>query len=415
MSTQPAAQYSVNLKVRLENAPGVLGRLATAIGEAGGNIFAIEGFVAKGPTLERDIVVNCVSEAHQNEIIEVAAGLDDVTLLDSFDRTFRMHEGGKIEVLPLFPVGDQDDLSMAYTPGVARVCKAIEADESLADTHTIRKNTVAIVSDGTAVLGLGNIGPKAAMPVMEGKALLFKEFGKVDAFPICIDVATPEELIETVVRLAPTFGGINLEDIAAPGAFEVEMQLKHRLDIPVFHDDQHGTAVVALAGLENALKLVGKNMADLRVVIAGVGAAGMAVSKILLEAGVGDVIGTDRLGVVHRGRTDLTEAKRWLAENSNTDNVSGSVGEALAGADVFLGVSAPGLITREDVQSMATDPIVFAMANPDPEILPDEVEGIVAVMATGRSDYPNQINNVLAFPGIFRGLSTPEPRTSPRT
>ncbi|MDH3294422.1 MAG: NAD-dependent malic enzyme, partial [Acidimicrobiia bacterium] len=294
MTATPGPQYSVNLRVRLDNKPGVLGRLAVALGEAGGNIFAIEGFVAKGPTLERDIVVNCSSVDHQNRIIEIAGSIDGVELLDSFDRTFRMHEGGKIEVLPLCPVGDRDDLSMAYTPGVARVCKAIEANPALADTHTIRKNAVAIVTDGTAVLGLGDIGPKAAMPVMEGKALLFKEFGQVDAFPICLDVETPEELIETVVRLAPTFGGINLEDIAAPGAFEIEDELKNRLDIPVFHDDQHGTAVVALAGLENALKIVGKKMGDISVVVAGLGAAGVAVGKILLGAGVGDVIGVDR-------------------------------------------------------------------------------------------------------------------------
>ncbi|MDH3683322.1 MAG: NAD-dependent malic enzyme, partial [Acidimicrobiia bacterium] len=403
MSALPAAQYSVNLRVRLDNVPGVLGRFASAIGEAGGNIFAIEGFVAKGPTLERDIVVNCVDGAHQQQIIDLVAHIDDVTLIDSWDRTFRMHEGGKIEVLPLFPVGDQDDLSMAYTPGVARVCRAIVADESLADTHTIRKNTVAIVSDGTAVLGLGDIGPKGAMPVMEGKALLFKEFGEVDAFPICLDVDTPEEIVETVVRIAPTFGGINLEDIAAPGAFLVEEELKKRVDIPVFHDDQHGTAVVALAGLQNALKLVGKDLADLRVVIAGVGAAGVAITKILLQCGVGDVIGTDRNGALHRGRDDLNPIKQWLADNTNRENRSGSVGDVLAGADVFVGVSGPGLITADDVRSMAPDPIVFALANPDPEILPAAVDGLVAVMATGRSDYPNQINNVLAFPGIFRG------------
>ncbi|MGF1597815.1 MAG: NAD-dependent malic enzyme [Acidimicrobiales bacterium] len=403
MSAQPAAQYSVNLRVRLDNEPGVLGRLASAIGEAGGNIFAIDGFVAKGPTIERDIVVNCCSEDHQREIVDLTAKIDGVSLIESWDRTFRMHEGGKIEVLPLFPVGDQDDLSMAYTPGVARVCMAIHHDETVADTHTIRKNTVAIVSDGSAVLGLGDIGPKGAMPVMEGKALLFKEFGNVDAFPICLDVSSPEEIIETVVRLAPTFGGINLEDIAAPGAFVVERELKRRLDIPVFHDDQHGTAVVALAGLRNALKLVGKDMTDLTVVVSGAGAAGVAIAKILLEAGVADVITADRNGAVHRGRADLNDAKLWLAENTNIDNRSGSVGEILAGADVFLGVSGPGLITPDDVKTMAPDPIVFAMANPNPEIMPEHVHGLVAVMATGRSDYPNQINNVLAFPGIFRG------------
>jgi malate dehydrogenase (oxaloacetate-decarboxylating) len=403
MTAQPAAQFSVALRVRLDNVPGVLGRLASAIGDAGGNIFAIDGFVAKGPTLERDLVVNCCSVEHQEQIVELVGRVDGVNLIDSWDRTFRMHEGGKIEVLPLFPVGDSDDLSMAYTPGVARVCNAIAADERVADTHTIRKNTVAIVTDGTAVLGLGNIGPKAALPVMEGKALLFKEFGGVDAFPICLDVSTPEELIETVVRLAPTFGGINLEDIAAPGAFIVEEELKRRLDIPVFHDDQHGTAVVALAGLENALEIVGKKMSDLTVVIAGVGAAGVACAKILIEAGVGEILCVDREGAVHAGRGHLNPAKEWLALNTNSHKRKGSLGEMMAGADVFLGVSGPGLVSRDDVASMAADRIVFAMANPDPEILPGHVEGLVAVMATGRSDYPNQINNVLAFPGIFRG------------
>jgi malate dehydrogenase (oxaloacetate-decarboxylating) len=403
MSAVPGAQYSVNLRVRLENKPGVLGRLAVAIGEEGGNIFAIEGFVAKGPVLERAIVVNCYSVQHQERIVDVVGRVDGIELLDSFDRTFRMHEGGKIEVLPLCPVGDKDDLSMAYTPGVARICRAIVDDPGVADTHTIRKNTVAIVSDGTAVLGLGDIGPRAAMPVMEGKALLFKEFGQVDAFPICLDVDGPDELIETVVRLAPTFGGINLEDIAAPGAFEVEDALKERLDIPVFHDDQHGTAVVALAGLENALRIVGKKMGDVSVVVAGVGAAGVAVGKVLLGAGVGSVIGVDRQGAVYEGRGDLNPAKQWFAENTNRDRRSGSLSEVMAGADVFVGLSGPGLISPEDVKAMADDPVVFAMANPDPEILPEQVEGLVAVMATGRSDYPNQINNVLAFPGIFRG------------
>jgi malate dehydrogenase (oxaloacetate-decarboxylating) len=348
-------------------------------------------------------VVNCSSTAHQDQVLAAAEAVPGVTVLEHHDRTFRMHEGGKIEVLPLHPVGDKDDLSMAYTPGVARVCKAIAADERVADTHTVRKNTVAIVSDGTAVLGLGDIGPKAAMPVMEGKALLFKEFGDVDAFPICLDVETPEEIIETVVRLAPTFGGVNLEDIAAPGAFEVEAELKRRLDIPVFHDDQHGTAVVALAGLENALKIAGKKMEEVTVVMAGLGAAGIAVGKILMGAGAGRIIGLDRTGAVYDGRDGLNSAKQWFAENTNPDKLSGSVSDVIGGADVFLGLSGPGLLTVDDVKSMAPDPIVFAMANPDPEILPEQVEGLVSVMATGRSDYPNQINNVLAFPGIFRG------------
>ena len=398
-----STQYSIALTVSLKNVPGVLGRLTTAIGEAGGNIFAIEGFVAKGPTLERTIVVNCSSVEHQQEIVDVVVDLTDVDVIDHYDRTFRMHEGGKVEVLPLCPVGDRDDLSMAYTPGVARVCSAIADDESLADEYTIRKNTVAIVSDGTAVLGLGDIGPKAAMPVMEGKALLFKAFAGVDAFPICVDTTDPDEIIETVVRLAPTFGGINLEDIAAPGAFYIEEELKRRLDIPIFHDDQHGTAIVTLAGLQNALKVAGKQMADVSVVMSGVGAAGVAIGKILLGAGVGHLVGVDSKGAVFDGRQNLNSAKQWFAENTNQRGLQGTLSEVMVDADVFIGVSAPNILTPTDVESMANDPIVFAMANPDPEIRPELVEGLVSVMATGRSDYPNQINNVLAFPGIFRG------------
>jgi malate dehydrogenase (oxaloacetate-decarboxylating) len=403
MSRPPATQYSIALRVTLDNVPGVLGRLATAIGEAGGNIFAVDAFVAKGAHVDRQIVVNCRSVEHQADVVEAVRTTPGITLHDWWDRTFRMHEGGKIEVLPLCPVGDQEDLSMAYTPGVARICNAIAADESLADEYTIRKNTVAIVSDGTAVLGLGNIGPKAAMPVMEGKALLFKEFGGVDAFPICLDVSSPEEIIETVVRLAPTFGGINLEDIAAPGAFQVEEALKELLDIPVFHDDQHGTAVVTLAALENALRITGKRMEDLSIVISGVGAAGVAIGKILLGAGATRIVGVDSQGAVFDGREGLNRWKQWFAEHTNADRQRGALADVMHGADVFIGVSAPDILTADDIRAMADDPIVFAMANPDPEIRPELTEGLVRVLGTGRSDYPNQINNVLAFPGIFRG------------
>lgn len=403
MSMIPAAQYSIVLKLRLLNVPGVLGEVAAVIGEAGGNIYAFDAFEACGEYLEREIVVNCSNEENQTHIIEAVQKLEKVEVLDSWDRTFKLHEGGKIEVISATDVDDNDELSMAYTPGVARVCLAINEDESVADTHTIRKNTVAIVSDGTAVLGLGDIGPKAAMPVMEGKALLFKEFAGVDAFPLCIDTSSPQEVIETVERLAPSFGGVNLEDIAAPGAFEIEEALKKSLDIPVFHDDQHGTAVVALAALQNALKVVGKSIEDITVVMTGLGAAGIAVAKMMLQAGVGDFIGVDRQGVVYEGRDGLNTAKQWLAENSNTSLKKGSLSQVMAGADVFVGLSGPGVITVDDVKAMAADPIVFAMANPNPEIQPELVVDLVAVMATGRSDYPNQINNVLAFPGIFRG------------
>ena len=403
MSTPPATQYSISLRVSLENVPGVLGRLAASIGEAGGNIYAVDSFVAKGAVVDREIVVNCTSVDHQQVVVDAVENTGGITLHEWWDRTFRMHEGGKIEVLSLCPVGDQDDLSMAYTPGVARVCNAIAADEPLADEYTIRKNTVAIVSDGTAVLGLGDIGPKGAMPVMEGKALLFKEFGNVDAFPICLDVSSPEEIIETVIRLAPTFGGINLEDIAAPGAFQVEEALKAALDIPVFHDDQHGTAVVTLAAVRNALRITGKNMADLSIVISGVGAAGVAIGKILLGAGATKIVGVDSKGAVYDGREGLNSWKQWFAENTNPDGKQGALSDVMHGADLFIGVSAPDVLTVDDVGNMNADPIVFAMANPDPEIRPELVGDLVRVMGTGRSDYPNQINNVLAFPGIFRG------------
>jgi malate dehydrogenase (oxaloacetate-decarboxylating) len=403
MADTPTAAFSLRIRVRMANQPGDLGRLAVAIGAAGGNIAGLDGFLAKQAFLEEDVIVDCRNEAHQAEILAAIGALEGIDVLAHEDRTFKMHEGGKIEVLSLAPVGDRDDLSMAYTPGVARVCNAIAADKRLAHQLTIKKNTVAIVTDGTAVLGLGNIGPEAALPVMEGKALLFKEFAGVDAFPICLDVRDADEIVETVVRLAPVFGGINLEDIAAPRCFEVEERLKELLDIPVFHDDQHGTAVVVLAALENALKIVDKKMVDLNVIIAGVGAAGVAISKMLMEAGVAHVIGADRQGAIWDGRTDLNPAKQWFAENTNPDRRRGPLGEVMRGADVFIGVSGPGLITADDLRTMGSKPIVFAMANPDPEIRPEEAAGIAAVIATGRSDFPNQINNVLCFPGIFRG------------
>ncbi len=399
----PSAAYQILIRVRLTNVPGVLGALATTIGERGGNIAVVEGFEAKGASIERSMCVNCRDEDHQQVIVDAIEELDGVELLEWYDRTFRMHEGGKIETEPLCSVADRDDLSMAYTPGVARVCMNIAENPATAFEHTIKKNTVAIVSDGTAVLGLGDIGPLAAMPVMEGKALLFKEFAGVDAFPICLDTTDPDEIVETVERIAPSFGGINLEDIASPAAFDIEDRLKASLDIPVFHDDQHGTAVVTLAALTNALKLVDKELADLRVVISGIGAAGVAIGKILLNAGVGYVIGTDRQGAIWAGRDGLNVAKQWFAENTNADRIEGPISDVMEGADVFVGVSAPGLITAADIRRMNSDPIVFAMANPDPEIRPEDADGLATVMATGRSDYPNQINNVLAFPGIFRG------------
>jgi malate dehydrogenase (oxaloacetate-decarboxylating) len=407
----PTAAFSVTIRVRLDNTPGTLGRLAAAIGAVGGNIVALEGFEARDEYLDEDLIVNCSSEQHIEEVCDALRGLDGVEIITVSDRTFDMHDGGKIEVLARMPVADRDDLSMAYTPGVARICTEIEQKPERVHELTIKKNTVAIVTDGTAVLGLGDIGPEAALPVMEGKALLFKNFAGVDGFPICIDAGTADTpmqdridaIVDTVVRIAPVFGGINLEDISAPACFEVEDRLREALDIPVFHDDQHGTAVVTLAALENALKIVGKHMADIRVVIAGAGAAGVAIAKILMNAGVSNVVATDRQGAIHRGRTDLNEVKRMFAEITNPEQISGSLEEVLPGADVFIGVSAPDLIGPDDLRKMATDPIVFAMSNPNPEIRPEAAAGLAAVMATGRSDYPNQINNVLAFPGIFRG------------
>jgi malate dehydrogenase (oxaloacetate-decarboxylating) len=394
----------------MDNIPGALGRLATSLGEAGANITRLAGFDARGSELEEDIVVQCWSEAHIAVVTAAAAAVPGVELLEVTDLTFELHERGKIEVLAHLPIADRDDLSMAYTPGVARVCRAIADMPSRSYELTIKGNTVAIVTDGTAVLGLGDIGPEAALPVMEGKAMLFKEFAGVDAFPICLDIskdlspeARADQIVETVQRIAPAFGGINLEDIAAPSCFEVEARLRDLLDIPVFHDDQHGTAVVVLAALRNALRVVGKNMGDITVVLSGVGAAGVAIARILMEAGVPNVVGADRAGAVHTGRTDLNSSKRWFAENSNPEGRTGSLTQVLAGADVFVGVSAPGLLTAADVATMAKDAIVFALANPDPEIRPEEAAQVAAVVATGRSDFPNQINNVLAFPGIFRG------------
>ena len=403
MSIKPNAAFSIALDCQLDNVPGTLGRLCTAIGEAGGNIGALDGFDVRGPVLRRSLVVLCRDEEHQGRIVEAVRKLSGVTLLDWWDRTFKMHEAGKIEVLSTVPVNDRDDLSMAYTPGVARICTAIEKDPGLSHDYTIRKNSVAIVSNGTAVLGLGDIGPEGAMPVMEGKALLFKEFGGIDGFPICINARTADEVVDFVQRIAPTFGGINLEDIKAPECFEIEERLRASLDIPVFHDDQHGTAVVTLAALWNSLKITGKKMEDLTVVIAGVGAAGVAIGKILLNAGVGDVIGCDRIGAIYSGRSEMNSAKEWFANNTNRSRRMGTISDMMKGSDVFVGVSGPDLITAADVRSMAKSPIVFAMANPNPEIRPEQCDGLAAVMATGRSDYPNQINNVLAFPGIFRG------------
>ncbi len=403
MSEKPTPAFAVRLLVRLWHKPGTLGRLATTIGEAGGNITRMEGFLVRGDSVTREIIVDAGSEEHVNQIIEAVEKVEGIDVVESADMTFHIHEGGKLDTVSRRPLTDAIDLSMAYTPGVARVSRALAEDESLAFKYTIRQNTVAIISDGSAVLGLGDIGPIGALPVMEGKAVLFNEFAGVNAFPICVDVDSTEELIAVAKAVAPTFGGINLEDIAAPGAFEVEERLRNELDIPVFHDDQHGTAIVTLAALLNAAKVVDKHFESLRVVMVGAGAAGVAVAKILTNAGIKDMVVCDRHGAIGRHRSGLTSGKLWLAHNTNPRNVEGSLADAMVDADVFIGVSGPEVAGRAEVETMAAKPIVFAMANPDPEIRPEDVADIVGVMATGRSDYPNQINNVLAFPGVFRG------------
>ncbi len=330
--------------------------------------------------------------------------LEGVTVHSVSDDTFLMHLGGKLEITSKVPLKTRADLSMAYTPGVARICRAIEKDRRASFNLTIRKNCIAVVSDGSAVLGLGNIGPAAALPVMEGKAILFKEFGSVDAIPLCIDSQDPDEIVAFCKMIAPSFGGINLEDIAAPKCFDVEERLRADLDIPVFHDDQHGTAVVVVAGAINALRLTGRRPDQMKLVISGAGAAGIACTKALTEFGFSNIVVCDRKGAIHAGRdVGDNESKTWLAANTNPNDERGTLKDVIAGADMFLGVSAPGLLGRADIERMQREPIVFAMANPVPEVMPEEVQGVAAVIATGRSDYPNQINNVLAFPGMFRG------------
>jgi malate dehydrogenase (oxaloacetate-decarboxylating) len=398
----PSAQFSTTLRVHLDNRPGSFAAIAEAIGDADGLLDAIDLVRVEDGKKVRDITVLATGADHIERIVETVRGVEGVEVEHVSDRTFLLHLGGKLEIVPKTPLKTRDDLSMAYTPGVARVSQAIGADPSKAWSLTMKQNTVAVVSDGTAVLGLGNIGPAAALPVMEGKAVLFKEFGGVDAFPICLDTTDVDEIVRVVTAIAPGFGGVNLEDIASPRCFEIERRLQETLDIPVFHDDQHGTAIVVLAGLLNALRVVGKQIEDVRVVVTGVGAAGIAVTKTLLAAGVTDIVGCDRNGIVDP--SDPSDVKRAYAELTNPRRITGSVDDALAGADVFIGLSAPGAVSADAVRTMAKGAIVFAMANPTPEVLPEEFEnGEIAVFATGRSDYPNQINNVLAFPGVFRG------------
>src|SRR5438105_6060775 len=401
----PSASYSFTVRLQIENRPGMLGRVASAIGEAGGDIGAVDLLETTRERTERDITVKCRDSGHAQRIMGRLKHVAGVRVANISDRTFLMHLGGKIEIRNKVPIRTRDDLSMAYTPGVARVCLAIHDDRERVFALTIKQNTVAVVTDGTAVLGLGDIGPEAALPVMEGKAMLFKEFAGVDAFPLCLATKDVDKIVETVKIVAPVFGGINPEDIAARRCFEIEKRLRKDLDIPVFHDDQHGTAVVVLAALLNALRIVKKSLRSVRVVVTGVGAAGTATIKILQSSGVRDIVGVDEHGTLCRGRSKgIDFMKRWVAASTNPRQVKGTLGDALEGAAVFIGLSVPGILTVKDIKRMARDPIVFAMANPEPEIRPEEAERHVRVMATGRSDYPNQINNVLCFPGFFRGL-----------
>ena len=400
----PGPGYSITVRVEAPPSASAAGDLTTAVGRVGGVLTAFDVVDSRADAIVVDITANVSNADHVEDVTKELDVLPGVRVRKVSDRTFLMHLGGKLSVSSKVQLRNRDDLSRAYTPGVARVCQAIAANPADARRLTIKRNTVAVVTDGSAVLGVGNIGPAAALPVMEGKAALFKKFADVDAWPVCLDTQDPEEIIRIVKALAPVYAGINLEDIAAPRCFEIEARLREQLDIPVFHDDQHGTAIVVLAALRNALRVVGKDIEDCKIVLSGAGAAGSAIIRLLLHKKPADIIAADIDGIVHNGRSNLDDSLRWLAENTNKDNISGTLHEALVGADVFIGVSAPNLFGAEQVATMAEDPVVFALANPDPEIDPLEAHKHAVVVATGRSDYPNQINNVLAFPGVFRGL-----------
>jgi malate dehydrogenase (oxaloacetate-decarboxylating) len=398
VSLTPNPSFSLTIRIQLPNTAGTLAPVIQAIAAAGGNIGQIDLIEVSRKTLVREITVDASSADHSEAIIHAIKEVQGIKVLDIYDRTFSLHRGGKISVQSKISLKRQSDLAMAYTPGVGRICTAIAQQPERVYELTIKGNTVAIVTDGSAVLGLGNLGAAGSMPVMEGKAMLFKEFAGIDAFPICLATQDVDEIVQTVKHIAPVFGGVNLEDISAPRCFEIEARLKQELDIPVFHDDQHGTAIVTLAALLNALKVVHKAIEQVRIVINGAGAAGIAIAQLLQTAGAARITMCDSRGILSTDRTDLNDQKRQFAVSK-----SGLLADAMVGADVFLGVSAPGVVSVEMVKSMAKDPIVFAMANPIPEIQPELVTDLVAVMATGRSDYPNQINNVLAFPGVFRG------------
>ncbi len=399
----PSASFSVTMRVELTDPRGV-GAITTAVGDAGGVVTALDVVESRGASLVLDLTCNAVDESHAATLQAAVDQVSCARVRAMSDRTLLLHLGGTLSVVPRVPLKTRDDLSMVYTPGVARVSRAIAADPSAARNLTIKRNTVAVVTDGSAVLGLGNVGPAAALPVMEGKAVLFKRFADIDAWPVCLATQDTDEIVRVVECIAPVYGGINLEDIAAPRCFEVERRLRESLDVPVFHDDQHGTAVVVLAALMNSLRVVGKNMRDVRVTILGVGAAGAAITKLLIREGVGDVVAVDRQGILTVDTPGLDDVRREVVSHTNVGGRRGGLDEAIPGADVLIGVSGPNLVTEAHVKSLAADSIVFALANPDPEIDPVIARRHAAVVATGRSDEPNQINNVLVFPGLFRGL-----------
>jgi len=402
----PNSSFSVTLRLQIPNRVGMLASVTQAIAATGGNLGQIDLIEQSRQESTRDITVDAASTEHAETIVQAVKELPDIQVIDVYDRTFNLHRGGKISIVSRIPLKSVSDLAMAYTPGVGRICKAIAENPEEVYNLTIKQNTVAIVTDGSAVLGLGNLGPEAALPVMEGKAMLFKEFAGLDAFPICLDTQDTDEIVKAVKNIAPVFGGVNLEDIAAPRCFEIEKRLRAELNIPIFHDDQHGTAIVTLAALFNSLKLIQKSIADICIVINGAGAAGIAIARLLRKAGAETILMCDSQGIISTNRTDLTAEKLEFAVKAQ-----GTLAGAVQGADVFIGVSAPGVLTPEMVQGMTKDAIVFAMANPIPEIQPELVPKNVTVMATGRSDYPNQINNVLAFPGVFRGALDCRART----
>lgn len=407
----PGPGYSITVRLEAPPSASAAGDLTSAVGRAGGVITAFDVVESHTDRVVIDLTCNALSANHAKDITDTLETLPGIVVRKVSDRTFLVHLGGKIEISSKVPLRNRDDLSRAYTPGVARVCEAIAKNPDDARRLTIKRNTVAVVTDGSAVLGLGNLGPAAALPVMEGKAALFKKFAGVDAWPVCLDTQDTEEIIRAVELIAPVYGGINLEDISAPRCFEIEARLREKLDIPVFHDDQHGTAIVVVAALRNALRVVGKDIKDCRITVCGVGAAGSAIIRLLQAQTPGDIIAVDVDGIVHRDRPGLDSNLKSIAASTNKDNQSGRLHDALVGSDVFIGVSAPNLFGAEQVATMAKDAIVFALANPDPEIDPMEAQQHAAVVATGRSDFPNQINNVLAFPGVFRGLLDAHART----